>query len=317
MDGDAPVGVLLCCDVIEGVGVVLVDRHPTFGVVERHGPEGIHRHVLGREGIGGLAIVLLGEHVHIRGSVGRQPAPAECRAQHPIDRVQLVLPSEHLRRVGDRRGDHIDGVPELLDFALLPVRDLEATSLCLSDADLVLELVSQLHVGLVAGIRERPNREQCIPRSYVLLGQRDFVGAVVRRDRMILADDHERLIPALGLRKRDAQRGAQVEDTERVERVPVAPDRDLLLHVVGLPRVGEPTEAVVLLDVALHLEVRLGAHVVVRGDLRACVRRRPRWSHQQEERSSDEDPSRASRRLTAREVWMESNVTRWRAVAFF
>ena len=78
VDSNTSVFVLLCSDVVEGVGVVLVDRHPALVVVERHRPEGVHRHVLHGEGVGGLPVVLFGEHVHVRGGLCRQPAPAEC-----------------------------------------------------------------------------------------------------------------------------------------------------------------------------------------------------------------------------------------------
>ena len=46
VDGNASVFVLLCRDVVERVGVVLVDRHPALVVVKGHRPEGVHRHVL-------------------------------------------------------------------------------------------------------------------------------------------------------------------------------------------------------------------------------------------------------------------------------
>jgi hypothetical protein len=84
---------------------------------------------------------------------------------------------------------------------------------------------------------------------------------------MILAHDHNGLVTPLGVRKRDRDGRPQIPYTERVERVPVAPNGNLVLHVVGLPVVMELPKALEALDVASHLDVRFGADVVLSGHL--------------------------------------------------
>ena len=51
------------------------------------------------------------------------------------------------------------------------------------------------------------------------------------------------------------------------KKVLVAPNGNLVIHVVGLPTMGELTKAVEVLDVAFHLKVRFSSNVVVGGDL--------------------------------------------------
>ena len=89
---------------------------------------------------------------------------------------------------------------------------------------------------------------------------------------MILADQHQGLVPTFRVRHRDGQGRGKIEGSEGVNRVPISANGHLVIDVIVLPVVIELAEAVHGLDVSLHLKVGLGTDVVVGGDLNEVLR---------------------------------------------
>jgi len=81
------------------------------------------------------------------------------------------------------------------------------------------------------------------------------------------------LIAPLGIWQRDRERRRQVKHAKRIERVPLAPNRNLVIYVVGLAVMGEFSKVVEVLDIASHLKVRFGTDVVLGGDLNGIRRK--------------------------------------------
>ena len=68
---------------------------------------------------------------------------------------------------------------------------------------------------------------------------------------MILTDYHKGLVAVTGLRQRDGQGGRQVKHFKGVERVPVPPDRNLIVDIIGVPRMGKLATNTETLNVGL------------------------------------------------------------------
>ncbi|MDH3723032.1 MAG: hypothetical protein OER74_16165, partial [Desulfobacteraceae bacterium] len=103
---------------------------------------------------------------------------------------------------------------------------------------------------------------------HLLFCQGACLRAVEPPDRMILTHDHQGLIAPFGFRKRDRERRPQVKHAKGVQGVQVAPNGNLVIQGEALPEMLELPKVLVALDVAYHLNVRLGTDVVVGGDLR-------------------------------------------------
>src|SRR5690606_7237426 len=95
-------------DVVYGVGVAGVLFEVAVLVVDTDRPEAVHRHVLDRQPVYRLAVVLLRLGARVEGGVRRVPAPAGGRADQVLDRIDVALAAEHPRRVdpavGGRQG---------------------------------------------------------------------------------------------------------------------------------------------------------------------------------------------------------------------
>jgi hypothetical protein len=129
--------------------------------------------------------------------------------------------------------------------------------------DRVLQRVGRLHVLLVVGIEKGPEQEKRVSRPDGLFIEDNLLRAVFRPDRVVLTDDHQRLVAVPRVGQADGQRRGQVEDRPGIERVPVGTDRVPAGDIGRFPQVSELPERVHVLDIVPHLEVGLRTDVIL------------------------------------------------------